>query len=113
MELYTEPEAKQVYSEEAAEEMIRILTGVIREGTASGMEWESYTDVPAAGKTGTTNDNKDGWFCGLTPYYTVAVWVGFDNPRAWKELQGSTYPAGLWKQAQLYLNYGLPAKEFA
>ena len=112
-ELYTEPEAKQVYSEEAAEEMIRILTGVIREGTASGMEWESYTDVPAAGKTGTTNDNKDGWFCGLTPYYTVAVWVGFDNPRAWEELQGSTYPAGLWKQAQLYLNYGLPAKEFA
>lgn len=51
----------------------------------------------AAGKTGTTNDKKDGWFCGFTRYYTTCVWVGCDMPETVKKLTGSSYPAEIWK----------------
>ena len=44
------------------------------------------TDMPCAGKTGTTNDLKDGWFCGFTRYYTTSVWVGCDIPEKVKHL---------------------------
>ena len=37
--------------------------------------------MPCAGKTGTTNENKDGWFVGYTRYYTTSVWVGYDMPK--------------------------------
>ena len=48
-------------------------------------------------KTGTTNDKKDGWFCGFTRYYTTCVWVGCDMPETVKKLTGSSYPAEIWK----------------
>ncbi len=111
-ELYEEAAPKQVYDRSAAAEMIDILEGVISEGTAKGMEWETYSDMPAAGKTGTTNDNKDGWFCGLTPYYTLTVWMGFDNPRTLEELTGGSYPATVWREGMLALIDSLPVKEF-
>lgn len=49
-----------------------------------------------AGKTGTTNDNKDAWFCGYSKYYTTAVWAGCDTPRSVDGLKGSSYPASIW-----------------
>ena len=52
--------------------------------------------MTAAAKTGTTNDNKDGWFVGYTSYYTTAVWVGFDIPQELEDLSGSTYPGQIW-----------------
>ena len=77
---------KEVYTPDAADKMVDILKGVISRGTASSMKWASSTKVEAAGKTGTTNDSKDGWFCGATPYFTVAVWVGFDTPKTLSSL---------------------------
>ena len=53
--------------------------------------------MEAAGKTGTTNECKDGWFCGITPDYSMSVWVGYDEPRVLQNLYGSTYPASIWK----------------
>lgn len=53
--------------------------------------------MPAAGKTGTTNSSKDTWFCGYTRYYTGAVWVGYDIPRAMPGIFGSTYAGVIWK----------------
>ena len=79
VEIFEEPEEVQVYDRNAALVMVDILKGVITRGTASGMGWTG--DIEAAGKTGTTNNSRDGWFCGITPYYTLTVWVGYDQPR--------------------------------
>ena len=107
--IFTEYE-KQVYDEEAAKEMLDILRGVITNGTAKAMDWES--DVDAVGKTGTTDDNKDGWFCGSTPYYTISVWVGYDTPRELDSLVGGSYPAYIWQEAMEEYVSDKPAKEF-
>ena len=53
-------------------------------------------NVDTAGKTGTTSLNKDGWFCGYTPYYTTAVWVGRDDNRIMESLSGASYPKSIW-----------------
>ncbi len=94
-ELYAEAEAEEIYTPGAASRMVNILKGVIRRGTASAMGWN--LTVEAAGKTGTTNGCKDGWFCGITPDYSMSVWVGYDEPRILKNLYGATYPAAIWK----------------
>ena len=88
-----ETEEKQVYQSSAAHEMTNILEGVLTRGTAHG---KALTNMPCAGKSGTTNDNIDGWFVGYTAYYTTGVWVGFDSPRSTHSLSGATYPLDIW-----------------
>lgn len=110
-EIYKEEESKEVYSSKAAQSMIDILEGVLTQGTAKSVKWDNKL-MPAAGKTGTTNDNKDGWFCGVTPYYSITVWVGFDTPRSLNGLWGSTYPATIWKKSMEELIKDKPYKEF-
>ena len=88
-----ETEEKQVYQSSAAHEMTNILEGVLTRGTAHG---KALTNMPCAGKTGTTNDNIGGWFVGYTAYYTTGVWVGFDSPRSTHSLSGATYPLDIW-----------------
>lgn len=109
-ELYQENESQQIYSPGAAYKMIDIMKGVIKRGTAKSMKWKS--DVEAAGKTGTTNDCKDGWFCGVIPDYSMSVWVGYDEPKILKNLYGATYPAQIWKNAMLQLIDDNSTKEF-
>ncbi|MFA9378020.1 MAG: transglycosylase domain-containing protein [Lachnotalea sp.] len=103
-------ETKQVYTENAAIGMIDIMKGVITSGTAKSAGWSSQTQ--AAGKTGTTNDNKDGWFCGVTPYYTMTVWVGYDSPKELTGLYGASYPLKIWNKAMTDYIQDLPAKSF-
>ena len=67
--------------------------------------------MPCAGKTGTTNDNIDGWFVGYSAYYTTGIWVGFDSPRSTSALSGSTYPVEIWQDFMTKLHEGLPSKE--
>ena len=110
-DIYTGREPKEVYSQQTAAVMVDVMKGVISRGTARGMGWKS--GIEAAGKTGTTNNSKDGWFCGMTPYYTVTVWVGYDTPRTLSSLYGSSYPASIWKQAMEGLTAGLPEAAFA
>lgn len=105
-ELYIQETPLQVYKMEKADEMVDILKGVVTRGTATSMNWYGYTDTEAFAKTGTTNDNKDGWMCGATSYYSIAVWVGFDTPRSMSNLYGSTYPARIWRDSMLYLIEG-------
>ncbi len=111
-ELYKEEKPKVVYTAEASSVMLDILKGVLTNGTARSMGWSSVSDITAAGKTGTTNDSKDGWFCGVTPYYSVAVWIGYDSPRTLDSLYGSSYPANVWKDSMLYLTQGLGSVDF-
>ena len=102
-------EEKQVYEASAAEAMTDILEGVMTNGTAKGQGLER---MPSAGKTGTTNENKDGWFAGYTPYYTTSIWVGYDSPRWLKGLTGSAYPAEIWHNFMEEIHTGLPVKNF-
>ena len=113
-EIYEEPESKTVYTRSASDQMTDILEGVLNSsaGTAKGLKWSSASDVAAAAKTGTTNDNKVAWFCGYTPYYTISVWVGYDYPKYVKGLWGNTYPAYIWKEAMLYMIDGKDEADF-
>lgn len=100
---------KQIYEESAARTMTDILTGVLIRGTAAG---KGLSNMSCAGKTGTTSDQKDGWFCGFTPYYTTAVWIGYDSPRTMSDLYGSTYPLTVWHNFMEEIHTGLENKPF-
>lgn len=104
-------ETKLVYSGNAARMMTNVLEGVFKSGGTAASIGGVY-NMDSAGKTGTTNDNKDGWFCGYTPYYTTAVWVGYDRPRSIDGLWGSSYPARIWKEYMNEIHHGLNRKDF-
>lgn len=84
---------KRVYSTSAAKQMTDVLKSVITSGTGVGAK---VPNVDTAGKTGTTSSNRDGWFCGYTPYYTTAVWVGRDDNKIMSALSGASYPKTIW-----------------
>ena len=75
-----EPESHRVVSEETAFLMAQLLADVVDHGTGYTARQTGFR-LPAAGKTGTTNDYKDAWFVGFTPNLVAGVWVGFDQPR--------------------------------
>lgn len=66
-----------------------------------------------AAKSGTTNDNKDGWFAGYSRYYTTVVWVGADMPVTIEGLSGSTYPLNIWREYMEYIHRGLELRDFS
>lgn len=72
-------ETKQVMSPASAYTMVEMMEGVVKFGTAHSLN--SYNiPAPKAGKTGTTNDNADGWFIGYTPELIAGTWVGCEDP---------------------------------
>jgi membrane carboxypeptidase/penicillin-binding protein len=73
------PESSQAISDTTAFLMSSMLADVINAGTGARARSLGFT-LPAAGKTGTTNDFNDAWFVGFTPKLVTGVWVGFDQP---------------------------------
>jgi penicillin-binding protein 1B len=74
------------------------LVSMMRQTTQSGTaQWigKSGFPIPAAGKTGTTSDNKDAWFAGFTPNKTAVAWVGYDSPTA-NGLTGASGAVPIW-----------------
>lgn len=99
----------KIYGETAA----RMMTDVLKTAIATGTGKTAYLEgIPCAGKTGTTNDNKDGWFVGYTRYYTTSVWVGCDLPKEVDNLEGATYPAEIWKTYMTEIHEGLKPLNF-
>ena len=74
----THPDAREVESPQAAFQLLQILRGVTQRGTAAPAVARANLKLNIAGKTGTTNDFTDAWFVGMTPRYTIGVWVGND-----------------------------------
>ena len=104
-----EAEGTRIYKSNAARMMTNLLETVMHEGTARGL---SLGDMPSAGKTGTTNDNKDGWFAGYTRYFTTSVWVGYDQPAELPGLTGSTYPGNIWHNYMLSIHENMTPMSF-
>ena len=103
---------KSVYSSSASRMMTSVLQSCVTESAGTANVCKLDVDMPAACKTGTTNDYVDGWLCGYTPYYTTAVWVGMDTYKSVDNLKGNTYPASIWKNYMDKIHQGLTRKEF-
>ena len=70
------PKQQEAMSEVTAYLMIELMKGVVESGTGVRLRYKYGLDAPIAGKTGTTQNNSDGWFMGVTPSLTTGVWVG-------------------------------------
>lgn len=114
-------EKTQVFSAETAFLVTDAMRGVVRGGTTS----ISVSGMPVSGKTGTTDDLRHAWFCGFTPYYTGAVWYGYDENKV--TVNGKTYtlnigiyggnkpgPAMMWETVmrQVHSKKGLTSGSF-
>jgi 1A family penicillin-binding protein len=74
-----------------------MMRDVVERGTASSIRRYLPASIPVAGKTGTTNDNSDAWFIGLTPDLVAGVWLGFDKPvQIAKGAAGGSLAAPVW-----------------
>ena len=87
--------------------MYKIMQDVVRVGTARGAAALGRTDI--AGKTGTTNDNKDAWFVGFNPDVVTAVYIGFDKPKSMGRAgYGGTIAVPVWVD---YMRFALKGKQ--
>jgi penicillin-binding protein 1A len=114
----TQPEREQVIDTAVAAIARDMMSTVINNGSGYPAREQPAQprslpyDVPAAGKTGTTNDATDVWFVGFTPDLLAAVWLGFDRPKTiLPRAAGGVYAAPIWGQfmRQMYYVDGAPA----
>ena len=98
---------KEITSKQNAYILTDILKDVVKRGTGRNA---SFRGMPVAGKTGTTTDKRDVWFCGYTPYYTASVWIGCDKNQTLHF--GSDRAAYLWKEIMKKVHEGLDDKDF-
>jgi len=99
-------ESEQILSQKAVNYMNYCLTNAVSQGTG-GEAYLGSTSV--AGKTGTTAQMCDRWFCGFTDYYTAAVWCGYKYPEVIRFVNYSGNPSALmWKKVMAPLHSGLP-----
>ena len=76
------PERKEAMSEETAYLMLELMKGVVESGTGIRLRFKYGYDNPIAGKTGTTQNQSDGWFMGIVPQLTTGIWVGCEDRSA-------------------------------
>ncbi|MNJ99893.1 Penicillin-binding protein 1A [compost metagenome] len=94
----------------AVASLVSMMKQTVLSGTARSITLNGFFN-PAAGKTGTTSDNKDAWFAGFTPYLTTVVWVGYDNNKPHK-LTGSNGAVPVWTQFMKKIGVRYPADDF-
>lgn len=111
---------KQVIDKDIARGTTELLKGVIKDGTGKGA---SLGSRPAAGKTGTTEDNAEGWFIGYTAQLSTAVWIGTPDSqsslrnltlgdRSYGDIFGGTLSAPTWRAIMLGASEGMPERQF-
>ncbi len=100
----------EAVSDSTAYLLTSAMEDVVTSGTGKALQLGS---MPVAGKTGTTSDYNDVWFAGFTPYYTAAVWAGYDgNQKLAKGSTYRTYHKTLWQKIMKRIHEGLPATDF-
>ena len=107
------PDGSKAIEPATADNVTDVLQGVLTSGTAAG----KGIGRPAAGKTGTAQDNKDGWFIGYTPTLSTAVFMGYDPPKGGflvkgRALTGGSFPASAWQRFMRAALEGVPITDF-
>ena len=97
-------------------QMIDMMRGVLSAGTGQIIRRMGF-DLPAAGKTGTSDDFRDAWFTGFTPTLSVSVWVGYDRGVSMRDVNGVGITGGraaapIWADFMIRATSGEPAREF-
>lgn len=100
-----------------AYQVVDLMRGVVDGGTGSIVRRLGF-DLPAAGKTGTTDGYYDAWFTGFTPTLSTSVWVGYDRGEGLRDTQGLGITGGrgaapIWADFMLKATEGEPPREFA
>lgn len=101
------PAGEQVLRPEVAYVVTDMMRSVVTEGTG---HLAADLKIPIAGKTGTSNEARDTWFIGMTPDYTIGVWVGFDDNQPMPHEQGGVVATPIFVDIARGMN--LPAKQF-
>ena len=103
----------EIYTPDTAFMISDMLEQTFDDPNGSGYKYKTSNQY-YAGKTGTTNDNKDVWCCGYSEYYTTAVWIGYDNPKAMSGITSGTYPTKILTDFMeiLHESKSLEPKEF-
>ena len=106
--LDNQPKTNQAFSPNSAHVMTYMLQCAAHWGTG----YEAWIgNMPVAGKTGTSGDNHDRWFVGVTPYYTAAIWTGYDTP---ERIYVNGNPAAqIFKKIMQPIHSDLPWRDFA
>lgn len=100
----------KIYDAGASFMMTDVLKGVLNESYATGIHAKMNNFINQAGKTGSTDDYKDIWMAGYTPYYTTVVWSGNDTPSPlYTNMNASK---DIWKNMMEYLHDNLEPKDF-
>jgi len=97
----------KVYDVNSSRMMTDMLKTVVKSGTGVAA---NIDNAIVAGKTGTTNSNKDAWFVGYSKYYTTSVWIGYDMPK--EMYRPGDYTCAIWKQFMTTLHNNLPIVDF-
>ena len=104
----TNRQSTQVFRESTAYLLTNVMEDVVKRGTATDCQLDN---MAVAGKTGTTNDYTNLVFAGFTPYYTAAVWTGYDV-QAEMPSSNRSFHRALWQKVMERIHEGLPEKEF-
>ncbi|MEW6771964.1 MAG: penicillin-binding protein 1A [Bacillota bacterium] len=90
-----------------------LITDMLRSAVEHGTGYRARLGShPVAGKTGTTDDSKDIWFCGYTPDLVGVVWIGYDEPQEMPQAFGGLYPAQIWREIMSNVLKEIPPQDF-
>ena len=107
---------EQILSPQAAYVMVDLLQSTVDFGTLKyrRINVGGFDNMPMAGKTGTTDNWGDAWTVGFSPYYTSAIWFGFDTPgnSLGRELTGATAAGPVWAEYMKAIHQNLPVKDY-
>ena len=108
---YTNSEEVKVFNADTSFILKDMMQGVFNEDYGTGAAYRTEEQC-FAGKTGTTNENRDGWFAGFSTSYTAVIWTGCDTPKSNPHLAGNEYPLAAWSSFMNAIHTGKEKKEF-
>ena len=96
---------ERVISDKSAGQLIWMMEKVVSEGTGGRAQ---IGDYQIAGKTGTTNAQKDAWFIAFTADYVTGIWMGYDDNTPLTGVTGGGLPADIWRETMVRVHQGNP-----